>query len=330
MSVWKKIRHRIEAAALRFVTWLVPRLSRGTCVRLANALGELAARLDRRGRAVAIENLRCAFGNALAPEQRVEIMRASYRNFARTMLDLFWAPALVRPENRHWLRVEGWPDAKALNGRGVVFATFHFGNWEWASYGSAFSGLPCVTVAETLKNPALGGIFTSMRQLAGQTIIPQENSMLRMLKTVKRGRATALLADLTLRPGQASTVIRAFGLDMCVSVLHAVLAQRARALVVPALMWPDADGGATLRSLPAFDCPAGATLQQIAQACWDACEPHIRRDPGLWLWAYKHFRYRPRDAKCDYPAYANESGAFERLRARELAAPAAGDSVRGS
>ena len=39
-----------------------------------------------------------------------------------------------------------------------------------------------------------------------------------------------------------------------------------------------------------------ATLQQITQQCWDSLEPTIVARPEEWLWPYKHFRYRPRDA----------------------------------
>ena len=51
----------------------------------------------------------------------------------------------------------------------------------------------------------------------------------------------------------------------------------------------------------------------IAQRCWDAFEPIVHARPEEYLWAYKHFRYRPRDATRAYPAYSNESGKFEKL-----------------
>ena len=38
--------------------------------------------------------------------------------------------------------------------------------------------------------------------------------------------------------------------------------------------------------------------------------------PELWLWAYKHWRYRPADAKRPYPFYSNVSKKFEKLRHR--------------
>jgi lauroyl/myristoyl acyltransferase len=318
MSLWKKLRFQLEALGCRLLAWWIPRLSRSWCVRLANALGGIGFRLDRRGRAVAIANVECALGPGLSRERRIEIVRASYRNFIRTMLDLFWAPALARPENRHWLRSEGWDKVHQRlreHSRGLVALTLHYGNWEWASIGCAWEGLPCLAVAENFKNSQLGPIFAGAREISGQRIIPQEQSMLRMLREVKRGGSVAFLADLTVPPDQAGAVIRAFALEMCVSVLHGVLATRGGALVVPAVCIPEPDGGAVLKALPPLEIPAGASPRAVAQLCWDRYEPVIRENPCLWLWPYKHFRYRPAGTAVPYPFYANEWTAFDLLRA---------------
>src|SRR5262249_54871758 len=143
----------------------------------------------------------------------------------------------------------------------------------------------------------------------------QERSMLRMLREVKRGGAVAFLADLTVPPEQASAVIKTFALEMCVSVLHGVLALRGDALIVLGACIPQPDGGAIVHGFTPFDVPGDFTPAQVAQLCWDRLEPMIRDDPGLWLWPYKHFRYRPHETPAHYPFYANECAAFDRLRA---------------
>ena len=51
--------------------------------------------LDRRGRRVALSNLRVAFGDEISAEGRAQIVRQSYQHFARTMLDFFWSPRLT-------------------------------------------------------------------------------------------------------------------------------------------------------------------------------------------------------------------------------------------
>ena len=60
--------------------------------------------------------------------------------------------------------------------------------------------------------------------------------------------------------------------------------------------------------------PPGTDLHTITQACWDFFEPFIRARPELWLWNYKHWRYRPREAPPDgYPFYAHWSDRFEEV-----------------
>ncbi|MGC3959470.1 MAG: hypothetical protein QM813_16445 [Verrucomicrobiota bacterium] len=56
-----------------------------------------------------------------------------------------------------------------------------------------------------------------------------------------------------------------------------------------------------------------ATVQQIAQQCWDFFEPTIRANPQDWLWAYRHWRYKPSNASQRYPYYAAPCKEFDRL-----------------
>jgi lauroyl/myristoyl acyltransferase len=286
-------------------------------VALGEALGALAFRLDGRGRSVALANLECAFGDRFTAAERAGIARRSYQNFARTMLDLFWAARLDAQNWREWMHVEGFDPIReqlAREGRGTIFLCVHQGNWEWASLACGFLGFGNVVVSENFKNPRLTEIFRTRRQHSGQTLIAQENSLLRMLKVVKRGGATGMLIDLNLRPNQAATIIDAHGgLKMCVPLIHAMLAERAGTQLVPVETQPQPNGTCRVIAHTPVEIPAGAGVREIAQRCWNALEPIVRARPEEYLWAYKHFRYRPRDATRTYPAYANESGKFEKL-----------------
>lgn len=317
MSPWKRFRYRLEEFGCRTLAALIPRLPRRALVAFADGAGALAFRIDGRGRRVALENLTCVFGSRFTPPEREEIARRSYQNFARTMLDLFWAARLGADNWHDWLKVEGFDELRerlTRERRGAVLMCVHQGDWEWGSLAFGFLGLPTTIVAENFKNPLLTAIFTARRQHSGHTIIAQESSLLRMLKVVKRGGPTGMLIDLNLRPDQAATVIDAHGgLKMCAPLLHAVLAQRAGALLVPVETQPHPGGTCRIIAHAPIELPPGANVREIAQRCWDAFEPIVHARPEEYLWAYKHFRYRPRDAARDYPAYANESGKFEKL-----------------
>ncbi|MEI9893396.1 MAG: hypothetical protein WDN28_05705 [Chthoniobacter sp.] len=141
----------------------MPHLQREQCVKLGILLGDAAYCLDARGRAVALANLECVFGDRYTGPQRRWIARLSYRNFARTMLDLFWARLMVRGTYENYMRPEGFAAIReqlAREGRGTVFLCVHQGNWEWASLVSGFEEFFNVVVTENFKNPRLTAIFS--------------------------------------------------------------------------------------------------------------------------------------------------------------------------
>jgi lauroyl/myristoyl acyltransferase len=108
--------------------------------------------------------------------------------------------------------------------------------------------------------------------------------------------------------------ITAFWRKVCVTFLHSVLVQRGGARLIPLDGIPLRGGRCQLIVNPSLSFPPGASRQEIAQACWNFFEPRIREQPELYMWAYKHFRYRPCDADPgDYPFYANVSSKFEEL-----------------
>lgn len=327
MTPWKPFRYRLEEAVCAALARWIPRLSRRHAVRMGQLLGTLAYRFDARGRAVAAANLECVYRGALSEAEIARLTSASYRNFARTMVDLFWGRRLNAENYRDWIRAEGVEELHArlaASGKGAVGICIHQGNWEWAGLLGGLIGIPLTTVAENFKNPRLDTIFARMRETTGQTMIPQENALLKMLRAVRRRGVTAMLIDLNLRPTQAATVVKAFGeahLEMCVPLLHAVLAQRAGALLVPIETRSFDDGTCLVHIHPALEVPAAATVPEIAQLCWDFWEKRVLARPEDWLWPYKHFRYRPAGAT-GYPPYAHESKKFDKLR-RETALAAA-------
>jgi lauroyl/myristoyl acyltransferase len=313
----KAFRHRLEYAAASAVARIVPRLSRATCAAWGERLGHAAYRADARGRAVALDNLRFALGDTLDAAARERVARASYGHFARAILDLFWAPRVDDATLAEFAEVEGAEQARALfaENRGSIFINVHYGAFEWGFLAPGFFGWRGLGVAEDFKNPLLAPLFARLRGAGGNRILPQRNSMLHLFKHLKTGGGTGSMADLTLPPSGASAVIRVFGRETCVTQLHGLLHLRTGAPILPIESEHLPGGRCRLRYHPPLAFPPGATAADISQACWDFYEPRIRANPEQWLWAYKHWRYRPADGGGDYPFYANPSSKFEKLRA---------------
>ena len=327
----KRLRYRIESTAVATLVWVAPRLPRRPLVWLAQVLGSAASVLDRRGRSTAIANLELALPH-LDDRQIRSIVRRSYVNFARSFLDLFWFRRLNAENYGRWVDIEGVDpeENEELRKSGGIHLTPHFGNFEWGGLIRGFEGFRMHVVAQNFKNPDLTERFSRLREHSGHCIIPQRSAMLRLMKVLKRGGHVALLTDLNVRPGRSSTVIQCFGLPTCVTRLHVDLAHRCQQRMVTGICEPTDKGRYRVRVLRVFYPPPpeadAASLNRLVQEVWDVFEPEIRRRPELWMWMYKHWRYRPDDDPSGFPAYANRSGAFARLlRAQQPPAPAGGD-----
>ncbi len=299
----------------------VPRLSRRGCVGLGQLFGAVAFHVDARGRDIALENIRLALGGLLGPDERREAVRRSYQNFVTTMLSLFWSPRITRENGDQYIKTIGFEAAveRAENEkRGIVFVCAHQGNWEWGALAFSLLGGRASIVAEDFKNPALTDIFVRLRSRDQHTVIPQDRSILRLLKAVLRGENAGLLGDLNLDPSRAAVVLDTFpspdgALEMCATRLHAVLAHRGNALILPVLTYPQPDGRCLVIAHDPVEPGIGGE-RVLAQKTWEVFEKSIIARPDLWLWSYKHFRYRPIRTGREYPFYSRENSEFEQIR----------------
>lgn len=314
-------RQKLEYLGLRLGALVVRSLPFRSLHVLANLLGRIVFLVDGRGRRVAEANLESAFGEMPASRKR-EIVRASYQGFARTILELLWAPNLNRKLFAKHAKVEGLDGLPS--DQPTIFLCLHASNFEWLSLALSYGMGPGIVVTQNFKNPLLGKLFDEFRSSTGHTIIPQERAMIRMLKHLKAGGYFALVVDLNLDPRESSVIVDQFdGLKTCVTQMHAALALHTNARIVPAECHPQEDGTYRLVYHDPIPYTSNDTPEQVAQMCWDVLEPYVRNHPEYWLWSYKHWRFKPKGDGERYPFYANEATRFDKKLRIHNAATAA-------
>lgn len=310
-------RQRWEFFGLRLTAAVVRRLPYRFLAPFSKPLGSLAFHIDRRGRRVAEENLVAAFGSGMDAATRKRIAERSYQSFARTMLELFWSPRLKPDAVGRVLAVSGL-EPEDGPAEPTIYVTTHYANFEWLSQVIPLVREPGIVVAQKLKNPLLGALFDRLRSSTGQELIPQERALFRMLRHLKAGGSFCMVLDLNLDPDETSVIINEFsGLRTCVTQMHAALAVRTGARIVPCECRPQPDGRHHLFYHPPLRFGPETPAAEIAQICWDILEPTIRKHPEHWLWSYKHWRYRPAlESGGRYPAYSNTAKRFDRALRR--------------
>ena len=314
-SIAKQLRYRLEWLTITVMARFIPLLPRAILLALASGLGRAAYLFDWRGRESALANVRSAMGCGNLPHANPEnLVKESYRLFARSTCDLFWSARLDQENYSQFIQVDIEDQAAfdQATKEGAIWVTPHYGNFEWISLMMGYRGHPFTLVAQDFKNPLLTKIFSRQRQRSGHKVIPSRRAMIRLLKGLRSGEHAAFLTDLTVQPDNAAIAIRCFSLLTCVTGLHAFLHERTGAKLIPGMAIPCSDGTYLMKILAPLDIPPNCPPSEIAQQCWDAFEPCIRDFPQPWLWMYKHWRYRPAVDGHRYPVYANRSKKFDR------------------
>ncbi|MCK7592411.1 lipid A biosynthesis lauroyl acyltransferase [Pseudomarimonas salicorniae] len=259
--------------------------------RLAAALAWCSARLDTRESRVARVNVALCFARRDAATRKA-MHRATLRHTACAVLEC--ARIWTRPAaaSQRWIvEVHGREllDAARADGRGVIVAAPHLGNWELFGHYLAACGPLSIVYREPQWGPA-GEILLSGRGGDAVEQLPaQPSSVRKMLKALKDGRILGILPDQQPKVGEGEFA-PFFGRPALTMTLLSRLAARAGVEVVfgVARRLPDARGFAVhfLPALPGIADPDPGVATAALNAGVEAC---VALAPEQYQWTYKRF-----------------------------------------
>jgi KDO2-lipid IV(A) lauroyltransferase len=281
---------RLGFAAAAVVGWLPLRLQRA----LGSLGGRLAHALDTRESRVARRNLELVRPQWTREQREAEvgrILRATGRNFFETLR--VWTRS--RAANLRLVRAEhgaGQLRDALAQGRGLVVAAPHFGNWEFLLVWLAAQA-PLTLVYRVPEKPA-GDVFLRLaRGGDGVTLVPAETNAMRPLwRALKDGGMVGITPDQQPKFG-GGEFAPFFGRPALTLSLIPRLAERAGAPVVFAWAAP-VPGGFDIHVEPADAGLADPALEVAIGAMNAQVEAIASRDLRQYQWTYKRFSRRPR------------------------------------
>ena len=269
----------------RLASIVVPRVPRPVGYWLADRLGDLSFRFNRRARAAVCDNLRHVLGNgarSLAP-----VARRTFRHQARNYVDLFRAPALDGPVLEALIDIDGWEhlEAARASGRGVILVSGHFGNVDLVLNLLSLRGLRITVVTEHLKPERLYQLVSALRARAGTHIVPVDQSLKPVVKALQAGQCVVLAADRTVTG--TGGIYEFFGAPARLPDGYAALARRTGALILVGFCRRTRDRRFHLVGYPPFGVPKthdrDADVRRAVARVLDIFEVTIRAHPDQWV-----------------------------------------------
>lgn len=296
-------RHAIEYAAYKTVQGALRLLPHGRARGLGAGLGELAYRLDRRHRRVALSNLAMALPE-LGDDERRRLARRCFQQFGCALFDTVSARRFDRVEMCRRVTLEGWENVEEARRRaaprGFFAMTAHLGLWEMAGHVFGTYGGPLHVVGRPLDNPRLDRELAEHRSRFGNRLLPKRGAARGMLRAIQGGENVALLIDQRVQP-QEGIEVPFFGHPAWTTPVLARMSLRFAVPVVPAYALPLPEGRYRILFKPGIEPPelaAGATdgereaaVRSLTVRYMEEMEAEIRRHPHLWLWMHRRWRH---------------------------------------
>ncbi len=261
----------------------------------ARLAGRIIFRINSRVRGNTVANMSVVLG--LAPDDpRVRrLARDSvieYATYAANVLDFYRASASEIAQTTRLVDEGGLLPKASARGKGAIFATGHFGNWD-VSGAKIASMMPLWVIQETFSDPRMNEILRRIRESKDMKAVQMDQSMLPLLRGLLRGDSVALLIDRPT-PGEGVEVLF-FGRPTMVPDGVARLAYRADVPVIVGGARREVDGTHTLFSIgdvyPDRSQPEEAEIQRMSSLVFEHFESLIRIAPEQW------YMFRPMWAK---------------------------------
>src|SRR6266851_8364264 len=196
------------------------------------AVAEPLARLYTRLLDLAIPRLRCVGMRNLAMalpdlsrDERARIVDGVFRSIARMLVTFARFPRINRDNIHEWIRYEGYEhfEHALRQGKGVLFATAHLGNWELSAFAHALMSAPMGVVVRPLDNPRIDALVESRRAASGNHLIGKKDFARSILQALKNNEAVGVLVDQNAG-FEDGVFVDFFGIPACAGVGFAKLA----------------------------------------------------------------------------------------------------------
>ena len=306
--VYRKVRRPLEWLLIWLALAMIPPLSLPSLLRLSKFVADCAYALDGRGKAVARANLRLMFGARMNPFRERALIRRSYRNMARVLVNVFWMSRNTRERLTDQVSFDPRVLDALLKNKPAIAVSAHLGNWEILSQACVASGIPMLSVAKKIGSPEMTARLIRLRSTIGQQLVPAEGALRPMLSALKHGTSIGLLIDQHTDVWDGGTWVDLFGVPAGISMAPAALARKTKTIIVFAWSRPLKDGRYRIEPGQFFPYDPQVGDAERAQQLASAFEHVIRRHPSLWCLNYRRWRcIRPSDAPARYPFYARLS-----------------------
>lgn len=277
------------AKAASYIVCVLPRSVRRFLGFIIGRLGWLVVPKWRQS--MAISSIQECLG--VSRQQAEHTAKRSVWRFGHMFIEELYFPRINKHNIRDLITYKGEEHLKKAyaEGKGVVFATAHYGNWELTAAAVALDGYPEVSIGRRQNNPGMDRFINEYREMHGAKVL-YKTSVLEMARLLGSGHCIGLLMDQDA--GAEGLMIDFLGRSSSTPQGPAALSRLKGAPIVPVLSYSTADGKYIQEFFPAVKTAKTANKEQdirmMTEYLAGVIEREIRLRPQEWFWIHNRWK----------------------------------------
>lgn len=244
---------------------------------------------------IVIENLTSAFPEK--GKKEIEwIARRNYQNIFLTFFEFMYYPNSNREEIKSMLKVSNldFMKNKMEEGKGMIFLTGHFGNWEIAALaGALLMKHPFHVLAKPQRNPYITKWWKNTREMFGNKEIWLGVSIRQIFEVLKSGGILGVVGD--QRGPMESPRVNFFGRQTAfyTGIAAIILKVKCNVIMGAIIRQSDFSYKTEIEELVIDDLCKNQNdqVKEITQKYISFLEKHIRNYPEQYFWMHKIWKY---------------------------------------
>ncbi len=275
----------------RIVTLIIKQMPHNFAVNFGKVIGGIGY-YSPKHRKIALDNIKNAFPEK-SKSEHIEIAKNSFSNLGIVILEFFQFEKIFK-NHKKILKSEGLDFiSQALkNGKGVIFFTGHFGNWELLTLECGVQKYDFVAVARPLKNKWIYNHIQKIRKKTGSGILDKKGIVRDVIAALRANKCVGFVGD--QYAGKKGLFVDFFGRPASTTSAMATFARKTGATIIPAFNLINPDGTHISIIYPPVYVPqtdnAEKDIFDVTQKIMKILENEIRQHPGQWLWAHRKWR----------------------------------------
>lgn len=262
---------------------------------LAHFLGSVAVLVVPRWRMQMAEaNIRECLG--VSDERAKQIAADSLHRFGRMVIEVMRFPLLNEKTIHEQVQVEGleYLEAAYAEGKGVIMATGHYGNWELLGATVALHGYPMLSITRKQNNSHMDKAINEFREMVGQQVTYNrgKHGLWAISRMLKEKNLLGVLFDQDTNDDGVELDL--FGKRSVIPMGAAALSRIYGSPILPIFMHNNDDGTCCAKIYPPLYTPKTGDKQrdfyQVTRKLVDILEMEIINHPEMWFWVHDRWK----------------------------------------